>query len=96
MMLAWGDVVFLPTFYTLQTQYLARYPTELTSTQAITIFVLGLTGYIVFRSANEQKDYARHTDGEATIRNRPVTFIRCRYRTTNGKEHSTILLTSGW
>ncbi|KAM3497328.1 hypothetical protein MY10362_009320, partial [Beauveria mimosiformis] len=25
-MLSWGDSTFLPTFYTLQTQYLARYP----------------------------------------------------------------------
>jgi 7-dehydrocholesterol reductase len=41
-------------------------------------------------------DYVRSQHGDATLWGRPATFIRCTYRTTDGKEHSSILLTSGW
>lgn len=95
-MLAWGDAVFLPSFYTLQAQYAGRYPINLSRIQVIIDLTLGLMGYLIFRSANEQKDHLRQMDGEATVWGRPATFKRARYRTTNGKEHSSTLLTCGW
>lgn len=98
-MLAWGDTVFLPTFYTLQVQYLARYPVHLSKVAAYTIFTIGLVGYLVFRAANHQRDHVRESlsRGETTlVWGRPVRFIACTYKTNDGKEHKTILLTSGW
>lgn len=95
-MLAWGDTMFLPAFYTLQAQYLARFPTQFTTVQALTVLSIGLFGYSIFRWANHQKDYARRHGGDALIWGRPAQFIRASYRTTDGKEHDTILLTSGW
>lgn len=94
--LAWGDTTFLPTLYTLQVQYLARYPTHLTSPQALAILTLGLTGYAIFRSANHQRDCVRGKDGKVNIWGKPAEFIRCKYRTADGKEHNSLLLTSGW
>ncbi|CAK1367642.1 7-dehydrocholesterol reductase [Cercospora beticola] len=95
-MLAWGDATFLPTFYTLQAQYMARYPTHLSEGQAIGILALGLLGYYIFRSANWQRDYVRSKKDEARIWGRPAEFIRCKYHTSDGKEHESLLLTSGW
>ncbi|KAK5166306.1 uncharacterized protein LTR77_008567 [Saxophila tyrrhenica] len=95
-MLAWGDTTFLPAFYTLQAQYLARYPAYLSTAQSATVLVLGIGGYAIFRIANHQKDYVRSRNGNAILWDRPATFIRCNYRTSDGKEHSSILLTSGW
>ena len=95
-MLAWGDTTFLPTFYTLQVQYLARYPTHLSTIQTVGILAVGLMGYAIFRSANHQKDYVRAKDGAVAIWGRPAQFIRCKYRTVDEVEHSSILLTSGW
>lgn len=95
-MLAWGDTIFLPAFYTLQTQFLARRPTHAPTWQNLSILALGLAGYAIFRSANHQKHLARATDGACTLWRRPATFLRCTYTTADGAAHDTILLTSGW
>ena len=95
-MLAWGDTTFLPTFYTLQAQYLARYPTHLSRGQAAGILAIGFLGYGIFRSANFQRDHVRAKQGDARIWGRPAEFIRCKYHTSDGKEHTSLLLTSGW
>lgn len=96
MYLAWGDAVFLPSFYTLQTQYLARYPTTMTNISFYTTLAIGLAGYFIFRFANEQKDLVRRTDGESQVWGRAATYIRCQYRTLDGKLHNSLLLTCGW
>lgn len=95
-MLAWGDTTFLPTLYTIQAQYLARHPTHLSRTQALAILAFGVAGYLMFRSANYQRDYVRNHDGNVNIWGKPARYIRCKYRTDDGKQHSSLLLTSGW
>ena len=95
-MLAWGDTTFLPTVYTLQAQYLACYPVQLTTFCALATLALGLVGYAMFRSANHQKDHVRARNGNAMLWGRPAEFLHCTYRTENGKEHDSILITSGW
>lgn len=95
-MLAWGDTTFLPTFYTLQVQYLARYPTYLTRTQSLAILAFGLSGYFIFRSANFQRDHVRAHDGNTTLWGKPAEVIRVKYTTSDGKIHKSLLLTSGW
>ena len=95
-MLAWGDSTFLPAFYSLQSQYLARYPTHLSRGQALAILVIGLMGYAVFRSANFQRDQFRAKNGELNVWGSPAKYIRCTYQTSDGKEHNSILLVSGW
>lgn len=95
-MLAWGDTMFLPAFYTSQVQYLARYPTHLSSVRALGLLSIGLIGYAMFRSINHQRDYIRACDGDATVWGRPAEFIRCKYWTNDGKEHESLLITSGW
>lgn len=95
-MLAWGDTTFLPCFYTLQTQYLARYPTHLTTLQSCLVLSTGLAGYTIFRLANAEKDYVRSFNGDAILWGRPAQYIRCTYRTSDGKQHESLLLASGW
>jgi 7-dehydrocholesterol reductase len=94
-MLTWGDSTFLPAFYTLQAQYLARYPAHLTTLQSIAVLALGLIGYGIFRLANHEKDYVRSHNGNVLLWGQPATFVSCTYRTSDGKEHKSILLTSG-
>lgn len=95
-MLAWGDTTFLPTIYTLQVQYLGRYPVNLTTTQALAVLILGLSGYAMFRQANHQKDVIRFTNGKAKIWGEPAKYVRCTYKTEDGKTHESLLLSSGW
>ena len=94
--LAWGSMVWLPTMYTLQAQYLARFPVSLSPVAATIILSVGIGGYIIFRSVNHQKDIARRTRGECQIWGKKAEVIKARYSTVDGKQHETILLCSGW
>lgn len=57
---------------------------------------LGLAGYYIFRSVNNQKDVVRLTDGDCLIWGRRPKLIRAKYKSSDGAEHSSILLASGW
>ncbi|KAI6247664.1 7-dehydrocholesterol reductase [Erysiphe necator] len=94
--LAWGSLVWLPMIYTLQTQYLALHPVVLPNSMAVFILGLGLSGYILFRSVNHQKDLVRRTQGDCLIWGKKPQLVRVKYRTKDGLEHNSILLCSGW
>jgi 7-dehydrocholesterol reductase len=94
--LAWGDSVWLPYMYTLQSHYLLRNHVDLTMPVYVGVWAILIVGYIIFRTANNQKDKVRSADGKCTIWNKPATFIKTRYRTSDGKEHTSLLLTSGF
>lgn len=93
--LAWGDSVWLPFTYTLQAQYLAYHPIQLGHKFWI-ILALGFLGYCIFREANFQKDVCRRTNGKCTIWGRPARILRTIYQSTDGKEHHSVLLLSGF
>lgn len=93
--LAWGSAVWLPTMYTLQSQYLSRYPVQLSTPVAALIFTIGVSGYALFRSVNFQKDIVRRTNGECTIWGKKAKVMRCNFKTADGKDHQTLLLLSG-
>ncbi|MBA2726573.1 MAG: hypothetical protein H0U49_00165 [Parachlamydiaceae bacterium] len=95
-MLAWGDMVFLPYMYTLQCLYLVFNPIELSFSYAIFVLSLGLLGFWIFLSANNQKDRFRNTNGHAKILNKSPKFIRCQYTTKDGEHRESKLLLSGW
>jgi 7-dehydrocholesterol reductase len=94
--LAWGTFCFLPTTYTIQGQYLGLYPGSASTLYLGFWFLVGVTGYIVFRSANDQKDRVRRSGGKSKIWGKPAQFIEAFYKTLDGQEHETLLLCSGW
>lgn len=94
--LAWGSMVWLPSMYTLQTQYLAQNPVQLSTLAATIITCLGLSGYVLFRSVNYQKDLVRSTKGDCKLWGKQAKLVRVKYRTKDGLEHNSILLCSGW
>ncbi|KAH8883719.1 ERG4/ERG24 ergosterol biosynthesis protein [Thozetella sp. PMI_491] len=94
--LAWGSAVWLPSIYTLQAQYLARNPVDLSPLAATTILTLGLGGYVFFRLANRQKDRVRKSKGDCYVWGAKAKVMRCHFKTINGQKHETLLLLSGW
>ncbi|TDZ29488.1 7-dehydrocholesterol reductase [Colletotrichum trifolii] len=94
--LAWGCFTWLPTMYTLQAQYLGRYPTSPSPAYLAVTFSLGLLGYYIFRRVNAQKDLCRRTSGDCLIWGEPARFIVAPYRTSDGTLHKSLLLCSGW
>jgi 7-dehydrocholesterol reductase len=93
--LAWGSVVWLPSMYTLQTQYLAHNPVILPVPVAALILLTGIGGYVLFRSVNHQKNLVRRTNGDCLIWGEKPEVVRCTYRTKDGKDHESLLLCSG-
>ena len=94
--LSWGCFCFLPTMYTIQAQFLGQYPMSPSVPYLTAWFVIGLAGYVIFRSVNVQKDRVRRSNGNCLIWGCPAECIRAEYYTTDGKRHSNLLLCSGW
>ncbi|OLY79306.1 7-dehydrocholesterol reductase [Smittium mucronatum] len=94
--LAWGDTVWLPFTYTLQSHYIYRNPISLSWPAFSFILLTGILGYYIFRNANNQKDLIRKFNGNVKIWGKQATYIRAAYTTADGKEHVSILLTSGF
>ena len=97
--LAWGDLVWLPYLYTIQSFYLARNPVVLPAWACAAIAALGVSGYAIFRSVNHQKDTFRTAFKEnrpLTIWGKPADYIPATFVTTFGEEKNSPLLVSGW
>eukprot|EP01123_Difflugia_compressa_P015595 TRINITY_DN885_c1_g1_i1.p1 TRINITY_DN885_c1_g1~~TRINITY_DN885_c1_g1_i1.p1 ORF type:complete len:462 (+),score=43.77 TRINITY_DN885_c1_g1_i1:57-1442(+) len=95
--LGWGDSVWLPFTYTLQGFYLTVHPYKMSTPEFLFVLLLGLSGYVIFRLANEQKTYFRTTPLEkCKIWGKQPTFIEASYTTADGQEHQSNLLTSGF
>jgi len=93
--LGWGSIVWLPTMYTIQAQWLVHNPVSLPPLVAAGILATGLGGYFIFRSVNHQKDIVRQTTGKCLIWGRPAGVLKCIYETTDGKQHQSLLLYTG-
>jgi len=93
--LGWGSVVWLPTMYTIQAQFLVQNPVSLPPLIAAGILATGIGGYFIFRSVNHQKDVVRRTKGECLIWGHPAGVLKCTYRTTDGKQQESLLLYTG-
>lgn len=86
-MLCWGSLIYVPFFYPLAAIWLAAHPYSLPGWAAVLTFVIGVTGYVIFRQCNIQKHRFRR-DPTTRIWGKEPTFIQTR--------HGTKLLTSGW
>lgn len=95
-MLAWGDLVWLPYMYTLQALFLVFHPVELSTEFAVFVLGMGVVGFYIFASANNQKDSFRQHDGKELIWGKTPKAIDCEYTTKDGCKRKTRLLISGW
>ncbi|KAJ6562407.1 ergosterol biosynthesis ERG4/ERG24 family-domain-containing protein [Mycena capillaripes] len=94
--LAWGGAAWIPSMYTLQAQYLAHYPVNLSQTTAVIILLVGVFGYWMFRVSNHQRTVARRTAGNCVIWGKKPVVITAHYTTSNGERHTSLLLCSGF
>jgi len=85
-MLSFGDLVWVPFFYSTQARYLAVYPLQLGARGIAGILAIQGLGYYLFRSANNQKNRFRQNPNDERVKH--LTYIE----TSAGSR----LLTSGW
>jgi len=86
MMLAFGDFVWEPFAYALQTRYLAHHPVHLGPVYLTLMLAIIAAGYYIFRAANSQKNRFRINPDDPQVAH--LNFIE----TKSGSK----LLTSGW
>ncbi|MFN4175082.1 MAG: 7-dehydrocholesterol reductase, partial [Parachlamydiaceae bacterium] len=94
-MLSWGDLVWLPYMYTLQALYLVFNPVELSTPYLLFVLALGLLGFYIFASSNNQKDQFRKNPEKLIWGEKPKS-LSCTYQTLDGKTRESKLLLSGW
>ncbi|XP_041353374.1 delta(14)-sterol reductase LBR-like isoform X3 [Gigantopelta aegis] len=85
-MLAFGDLVWVPFLYCLQTRYLLEHPRDLTWYAMCGIALLNFVGYYIFRSSNSEKNEFRKNPHDPKFDNYETI------PTASGKK----LLVSGW
>ncbi|KAJ9151982.1 Delta(14)-sterol reductase [Pleurostoma richardsiae] len=85
-MLAFGDLVWVPFLYSLQTKYLSTYPNSLGWLGLSVVAAILVTGFSIFRLANMQKNTFRTNPNDPSVAH--LTYIETR---TGSK-----LITSGW
>lgn len=86
MMLAFGDLVWVPFVYSQQTRYLSNHPLSLGPVGLVAMLSLIGLGFFIFRSANLQKNNFRNNPNDPKVAH--LKFIK----TKTGSK----LLTSGW
>jgi hypothetical protein len=69
-MLAFGDLSWVPVLYSLQARYLASHPVNLSLTAVASICLLKIIGLVLFRGANLQKDRFKREPDHPSVRGR--------------------------
>ncbi|XP_075719500.1 delta(14)-sterol reductase LBR [Rhinoderma darwinii] len=85
-MLAFGNLVWVPFAYTLQAAYLVRHPVEVSRIVLGATVLMNTFGYVIFRSANTQKNAFRKNPGDPRL-----SYLKSIATSCGSK-----LLTSGW
>src|SRR5690606_15991454 len=67
LMLAFGDIAWVPFTYTLQSRYLARFPVDLGVQGVAGVLAVQALGYYIFRSANNEKDRFRKNPADPRV-----------------------------
>ena len=85
----------MPVFWTLQTQYLAKHPTEISLPAWIASIVIFVAGWSLRFVADRQKMRFSTTQGKCLFWGRRTQGIPVSYQTRDGKTHRSLLLCSG-
>lgn len=94
--ICWGVLVWVPGVYTVWAVYLAAHPIALGPVLGTALFLVGLGALVTNYVADRQRQRVRDTDGRALVWGKPPRILRVRYTTSDGVEHESLLLASGF
>lgn len=93
--ICWGCIVFVPGFYTFTSYFFVARPPLISNSGAAICFMIGILALIFNYRVDWEKEYFRKNKGKCYLWNRPVTFIKAAYTTSNKEKRTSLLLTSG-
>jgi 7-dehydrocholesterol reductase len=94
--ICWGVLCWLPCVYTLSTMFLVTHPSAMSVPAAIALFLFGVLAIWVNYDADAQRQRVRASNGKAAVWGKAPVLIEAHYTTGDGKQHSNLLLASGW
>lgn len=94
--LCWGCLCFLPCVYVSHTLFLVAHPLQLGDVAALALLAGGALSILINYDSDRQRQAFRAAGGKLSIWGSPAVFITAKYRTEEGEERNSILLTSGY
>ena len=94
--LAWGVTSWLPSVYTVASQYLVTNPINLPAWAGVTLLVVGLGAIGINYQADWQRQRIRQGAHDVRIWGRPPELIEANYLAADGERRRSLLLVSGW
>lgn len=92
----WGVLCFVPSVYCAPAYFLVEHPTNWSIPTAAALFAVGIGSLVCNYVADLQRQVFRATHGECKIWGKKPEMITAKYTTSDGKEHTSILLCSGF
>jgi 7-dehydrocholesterol reductase len=94
--ICWGCLVWVPSMYTIHTYFLVDNPVLLSLPLATFFIVAGVYCVWVNYDCDRQRQEFRKTGGRVKIWGAEPDYIEAEYVTEDGKNHTSLLLASGW
>eukprot|EP00005_Dracoamoeba_jomungandri_P011613 CAMPEP_0174266042 /NCGR_PEP_ID=MMETSP0439-20130205/28741_1 /TAXON_ID=0 /ORGANISM="Stereomyxa ramosa, Strain Chinc5" /LENGTH=202 /DNA_ID=CAMNT_0015352787 /DNA_START=718 /DNA_END=1323 /DNA_ORIENTATION=+ len=94
--ICWGCLCWITGLYTSSSLALVRAEGDISSWQAVLIFVIGVVALVTNYAADLQRQNVRATNGNCLIWGAKPKVIEAKYTTEDGKERTNLLLYSGW
>jgi len=97
----WGCLVWVPSVYTLHSRFLVQYPSELSCTVALALFVLSMVGVLLNYLADRERDMFRARNGQTLVWGKEPKYITAEYEIIDRKtglktKKTSLLLASGF
>ena len=89
-------MVWVPSMYTIHTYFLVEHPVLLSLPITLLMLFAGVASIWINYDCDRQRQEFRATQGRAKIWGREPQFVVARYKTEDGQDRESLLLTSGW
>jgi 7-dehydrocholesterol reductase len=94
--ICWGVMVWLPMIYTMVSFYLTAVRVPMSALNASVVVVLGVFSVWANFDADNQRLKFRFLNGDLNVWGKKAEYIVAKYKTTDGKNHESKFLVSGW
>lgn len=94
--IVWGLLTWVPTAYCTFGYFSVEHPANWNLALTLVVTVVGLVALWVNWDADHQRQYVRENKGKVNVWGQPAKCIEARYTASDGSEHKSLLLYSGY
>lgn len=94
--LCWGCLNWVPSIYTFHTYWMVKHPVHLSVPVFAAIVIAGVFSIWVNYDCDRQRQEFRASNGKMKVWGHDPEYIVATYKTADGEERNSLLLTDGW